>query len=371
MKQFLILSLGVLLFSCTESNTNKMGRIEFEGLKTFPEREKIIMEDLNVSIKPIRLETNDACLLGKITHLEDVDYFWIVADRQVYKFNKNGSFVGKIGQKGQGPAEYVAPQKIQIDSNLKIVYVMDYLGRKIVTYDYSGNFLKSLPLPEDYSLNNMVLNNGNLFLLSNNNSIMPDLFSCNIETGKIDTISYRERAMGQEAFAGNTYMYNIEGDTYLYHYFNDTVYSFKNNKLIPAYLLDLGNSMFTFKQLTVIGDGTSEEPIDNPKIMFSNFIETNRGIILSFSVVSSWKMGSKPDMRFSYYDKSIQKIYPDAYFISKDIPVFSIENKDPVFASSDANSIYTFKQAYELVEEEIIEGLEDEDNPIIIQYTFN
>lgn len=371
MRHLLFLSVSLFLFSCTNTHTDKMGHIEFGNIKASPEKEKIIMEDLKVSIKPIRLETNDDCLLGNITQLADIDFLWIVADRQVYKFDKDGNFIEKIGQKGQGPTEYIAPQKIQIDAKKKNVYVMDYFGRKVVTYDYDGNFLKSLPLPEDYSLNNMFLNNSNLYYLSNNNSVKPDLLSCNTTTGKIDTISYRERTMGQEAFAGNTYMYNIKGNTYLYHYFNDTIYSFKNNQLTPAYFLDLGNNMFTFKQLTVIGDETSEEPIDNPKMMLSNFIDTHRGIILSYSVVSSWKMGSEPDMRFSFYDKEKQKMYPDAYFVSRDIPVFSIEDKDPIFASSDEKSIYTFKQAYDLMEEEIIEGLEDEDNPIIIQYTFN
>lgn len=373
MKNLFYLIIVLIGFSCkgSLSNSEKIKSIDLGEIRATPKQEKVTLEDLNVTIQSIRLETNDSCILNKITQLVDVDYLWIVADRQLYKFDKSGTFIGKIGQKGQGPAEYVAPERIQVDREQKIVYVIDYFGRKMMAFDYEGHFLRSLPLPEDYSLNRIALDNGQLYYSSYNNSVMPDLLACDMTTGKIDTVSFRERTMGQEAYAGETFIYHLDGKAYLYHYFNDTVYTFANNSLTPAYLFKLGDSKFTFKQLTITGDATSEEPVDRPKIQLSNFIDTEKCIILSYSVITSWKMGAEPDQRFALYDKVGQVMYPDVYLVSEKEPVFSIEPKDPIFASSDEHSIFTFKQAFDLLEENQIEGLDVEDNPVIVQYTFN
>jgi len=373
MKNLFYLIVILIGFSCKGflSNREEFKSINLGVINATPKQEKVALEDLNVTIKSIRLETNDSCILNKITQLVDVDYLWIAADRQLYKFDKNGAFIGKIGQKGQGPAEYVAPERIQVDSEQKVVYVIDYFGRKMMSFDYEGNFLRSLPLPEDYSLNRIALDNKQLYYSSYNNSVMPDLFACNMTTGKIDTISFRERTMGQEAYAGETFMYHLNGKVYLYHYFNDTVYTFANNCLTPAYLFNLGDSKFSFKQLTVTGEATSEEPIDHPKIQLSNFIDTEKCIILSYSVITSWKMGTESDQRFALYDKIDQVMYPDVYLISKKKNAFSIEPGDPIFASADEHSIFTFKQASDLLEDHKMEGLDVEDNPLIVQYTFN
>lgn len=373
MKNLFYLIIVLIGFSCkgSLSDREELKSVHLGVINATPKQEKVVLEDLNATIKSIRLETNDSCILNKITQLVDVDYLWIVADRQLYKFDKSGAFIGLIGQKGQGPAEYVAPERIQVDREQKIVYVIDYLGRKMMSFDYEGNFLRSLPLPEDYSLNRIALDNKQLYYSSYTNSVMPDLFACDMTTGKIDTISFRERTMGQEAYAGETFMYHLNGKAYLYHYFNDTVYTLADNRLTPAYLFDLGDSKFSFKQLTVTGEATSEEPIDHPKIQLSNFIDTEKYIILSYSVVNSWRMGTKPDQRFALYDKVEQVMYPDVYLVSEKQDIFSLEPEDPIFASTDEHSIFTFKQASDLLEDHEIEGLDVEDNPVIVQYTFN
>ena len=82
-------------------------------------------------------------------------------------------------------------------------------------------------------------------------------------------------------------------------------------------------------------------------------------------------MGTEPDQRFALYDKMGQVMYPDVYLASEKQDIFSIESKDPIFASADEHSIFTFKQASDLLEDQKMEGLDVEDNPVIVQYTFN
>ena len=71
-----------------------------------------------------------------------------------------------IGQRGQGPTEYVDVEHIQVDGQKKLIYVLDYFGRKLLAYDYEGSCLKTWPLPEDYALNRISLLQGQLYYTS-------------------------------------------------------------------------------------------------------------------------------------------------------------------------------------------------------------
>lgn len=93
----------------------------------------------------IRLETNDSCLIGEISQMVCVDSLIFIADREiakaVYCFNRQGSFLRKIGSVGQGPGEYNGYLcYITLSADKKHLIVMDY--GKIIHYDFDGNLLK-------------------------------------------------------------------------------------------------------------------------------------------------------------------------------------------------------------------------------------
>ena len=357
--------------ACSEQNSKdaEMLRIKLDGISSSPQREKIVLEDLGTSVSTVELETKDSCLLNRITQLVDIDYLWIVADRQIYKFAKDGKFICQIGRKGQGPQEYIAPEHIQVDNDQQQVYVLDFFGRKMLVYDYNGKFVNSWSLPEDYSLNRIALHNKKFYYTSFSNTVSPDLLAYDVATSTIDTISFRDRTMGQEAFAGQTFIYDLNKKTYLYHYFNDTVYTF-DEKLHPDFIFDLGDAKFTYPQLTIIGENATEEPIRNPKIQVTNFIDMERFLVVSYSVRQSWAPSQEQDNRFALYDKSEGEMHSDVAFVYDAEPLFDIKPENALFASSDEHSIYIFKQADELLESPQFEDLDVESNPVIIKYTF-
>lgn len=371
MKKVLCFLLILFCVSCKQTHVKTDGilKISLKEISSSPLHEKLYLEDLKASITAIPLETKDSCLLNKISQILDIDYFWIVADRQVYKFKKDGSFIQRIGQKGQGPKEYIAAEQIQVDREQKLIYVLDYFGRKLIAFDYNGKFFNSWKLPEDYSLNRIAFHNNKIYYTSFANSVSPDVLAYNFPTNKMDTISIHDRVMGQEAYTGETFIYNLRGKTYLYHYFNDTVYSL-GKKLSPSFLINIGDSKFTYKQLTITGDYTSEEPIDKPKIQITNFIDLENYILMSYSVINSWKPTKEKDNRFALYDKSSNNMYSDICLVNKKDPLFSINPQDPIFSSSDEHSIYTYKMPVDLIQNPQFEKLNAESNPIIIKYEF-
>lgn len=371
MKTIYCLALALCCVACTTHNNGKgkLPEIELGEIKAHAVQEKMVWEDMGARIQATCLETNDSCLLNKITQLVDVDYLWIVADRQIYQFGKDGAFIRRIGQKGQGPQEYIAPEHILVDGQQKRVYVLDYLGRKVMTFDYEGRFADSWALPEDYSLNRMALHEGKLYYTSYANSVAPDLLAYDQKTGGMDTLSFRDRTMGQEAYAGQTFVYSLQHKTYLYHYFNDTVYSISGKELTPAYLFRLGGSKFSYPQLTLIGDYTSEETIDRPKVQLTNFIDTRKYLFISYTVINSWQPTPEPDRRFAVYDKESGEMHPDVLPVSREEPLFGLAPEDPIFASADECSIYAIKQADKLAP--AFSQLKEDSNPVVVKYTFN
>lgn len=371
MKNFFYGLFVLLCFACSVQDTKKDGmlRVEFGDISSFPQQEEIALKNYNTSLSTIKLETTDSCLLNKITQLIDLEYLWIVSDRQIYKFSKDGKFICQIGRKGQGAQEYIAPEYIQVDNSQQLVYVLDFFGRKMLIYDYNGKFVNNWGLPEDYSLNRIALHNKTLYYTSYSNTVSPDLLTYDVATNTIDTVSYRDRTMGQEAFAGQTFIYKLNKKIYLYHYFNDTVYTLEG-KLHPSFIFDLGNAKFTYAQLTITGDNTSEEPIRNPKAMISNFIDMDDYLVVSYSVIQSWKPTKELDNRFAFYDKSRKEMHSDVKFVVDRKPWFDIEPENTIFASSDEHSIYVFKQADELVDSPEFEGIDVDSNPVLVKYSF-
>jgi hypothetical protein len=80
-----------------------------------------------------------------LTAVQDLAFsqdFFVLLDRiqGLLKFDNNGSFLGKIGEKGDGPDEYTIPYAIHLDEKENVVFVADWEKRTVISYDLEGNF---------------------------------------------------------------------------------------------------------------------------------------------------------------------------------------------------------------------------------------
>jgi len=103
------------------------------------------LSELADSLIPIKLQTKDECLIGRINQVEYCDNHIFVTDyksRQIHAFNKDGKFLNQIGRIGQGPGEYTSTHSITIDNKNKFLYVSS--NTKIIRYDFSGRFMGEL-----------------------------------------------------------------------------------------------------------------------------------------------------------------------------------------------------------------------------------
>ena len=80
--------------------------------------EKVNLSEVADSIVYIPLETTDSCLLSdelQIFYGKDAIFVGDQKNERFYRFDKHGSFLNTIGQKGEGPADYTSALNFYVD----------------------------------------------------------------------------------------------------------------------------------------------------------------------------------------------------------------------------------------------------------------
>jgi hypothetical protein len=324
---------------------------------------------------PLQSPTEES-LIQTIEQIEEsADFFWILTDGKVLRFGKDGSFQGQVARKGQGPKEYVGAKQISLNEKNKELYVMDYSGRKMSVFNLNGSFVRSFPLPEDYAFISFFRSdNGKFYFSSASNSVMPDILLYDPQTLQTDTLSYREREMGVEALVGYTAMYDLNGNTYVYHYFNDTVYTIRNNRLEPSWFISASKLTYRFDELIMVGDlsvsdFTTKAQPSGPRMQFDKILETKHYIFVFYSLAESL-MGKQRKHFMAMYNKKDGTYYPHVNIVSDDKPWLSLKDGALLYYSPSSNSLLATKEAVDMTDYHVIDGLREDDNPVIIRYSF-
>lgn len=104
-------------------------------------------------IKYVPLETDLTFLVGRSPRIcHENGYILISNFQDCYLFDIDGKFCQKIGERGEGPGEYLSNMQSFIYTN--VIYINDF--RKIITYDMNGRLIESINLwsndiPNNYS----------------------------------------------------------------------------------------------------------------------------------------------------------------------------------------------------------------------------
>lgn len=184
----------------------------------------------------IHLETNEQCLIGETSQIVCTDSLIFISDKGVSKsifcFDRQGKFKYKVGAVGQGPGEYAGYYcYITLSPDKKYLVVMDW--GKIIYYDYAGNFIKEVMIPQNHALRSVEFIDNNLagFEFSGNPEVdeKPMLSVYNeqkelihsafptIETGSfILSPSYPLRKFGNELYFNLPYsdtFYKVTGES--------------------------------------------------------------------------------------------------------------------------------------------------------------
>ncbi len=95
----------------------------------------------------IQLETRKECLIGDIDQLFKDDTLLFILDKHqksIFIFSDSGTFIRKIDQVGKAEGEYISATSFCVDKNKKVIHIYDIKQKKLLTFDYHGNFIKEI-----------------------------------------------------------------------------------------------------------------------------------------------------------------------------------------------------------------------------------
>lgn len=334
-------------------------------------------------IEFVPLETTDECLLDEaLTKIVITSTDIIVCDyTRGYRFNRKGKFINSIGQKGEGPGEYLRPDAMEVDVVNKWVYFADSRKQRVLKYDYEGNYIGEFKLPvassflvgykeggfiivDDYYGFKKPRDRFSLLFYSEKNKSLISRMKC----------EYKNKIPALSIVKSSAYLYN--GDAYLKDYWSDTIYrAVSPLRLIPHAVLKKGKfvSRTTDDKSLLTG---KEDPNDRMVLSVSRIRETHRYIFLS------------ANKGVVVYDKNEGNTYAGKYdeplcFVDDLYGGAGVKANDFAWHGRD-NDIYTFCASFEAIEElaknnkhlisneryeryrTLVAGLTSEDNPVVM-----
>lgn len=360
------LLLGLLFCSCQRETDSDLLSLTLNDAGLIDPGKELSLDALGMKGDAIPLETTDDCLIKNISVLEESsDFYWLISDNLIYKFDKSGRFLQHIGAVGQGPEEYVSAKAIQPVEKEHSLYVMDYFGRKMTVYDFDGRFLHSFKLPEETWMDNFRYKNGKIYYLTTGNSVMPDLYCYDVQAARMDTLCKRDREMGTEGFMGQTFTYDLDDCLYMFHYFNDTVYRVGENRIEPAWLFRTGKMKWSYDELTLTADFTTKVRPDGPRVQIFDLFET-KGYAFAFYTVSKYD-GELMKPFMALYDKKQDLFYPHTNLVSPNA-CLSVDKGRRLMKTSVPGSLYAIREAADLTGKEGFEMIKEDDNPVLLRY---
>lgn len=162
--------LGILLsLFLSNACTLKSGKqIDCSLISVNLEKKAIDVSALFNSIQPLFLETTDLSLIGAEPKIDFTETrIFIRSGKTLKVFDYEGRFLNNIGKAGSGNGEYSGISDFYINEKLERVEILDKSRRKIVSYNYDGEYL--LEDPFDFWAVKMTRDNQNVLYIYSGN----------------------------------------------------------------------------------------------------------------------------------------------------------------------------------------------------------
>ena len=265
--------------------------------KQVPVNDEIEKYDNNLSsiasgVRFVKLDNEPIFRDFFIVDIQQCDSFlFLMEPKHLFMYDATGKFIRQIGQKGQGPGEYVllnAP--LQLDEKKRILYAADGYTSRFLSYDFDGNCLKTIRYANSdwsraYLLDSATIAVNTLATHRFPPHKTPKLVLQNYARKTLKSFpSYLypvERPKSMLAYGTDNFIWHCGNDFYMLEYGNDTVFQITREELIPALILtgDLnptGDELFKMEGNKLIITATIMQP---SAAMF----ESNRFLIANIS----------------------------------------------------------------------------------------
>ncbi|WP_302559357.1 6-bladed beta-propeller [Phocaeicola coprocola] len=238
----------------------------------------------------IPLETGKNNLLGEISKIQ-IDSVISVLDgmnQTIHLYSLNGKLMTVIDKKGMGPGEYVQLGDFYTSSKERYVELLDPMKKKVMRYDFSGNFIKEISLPFPNGVSRFTKFNG-YYLFDQQTRRNDEKWKYSIvvisEDGKIINKFFPYTKYADILLSSRSSFYNINNELHYVPIYCDTVFALDENSVIPKYSVDFSDKWvdesFVYSEVKNPMDFINKLK-DCDFITFLNVLETDSTIWLDF-----------------------------------------------------------------------------------------
>jgi hypothetical protein len=217
----------------------------------------IVLSDYVDDIKYVKLSDDE--LFSRIIDIEFSDnYIFISTGEGVLKYDYQGDFINKVGNKGLGPMEYTNCNNFTIDEKSNQLFVRD--RQTIKVFDFNGQYLRSIPPIQFGGILDFVIQDEKIYLVSSLFTSPERVekfwyvidFDGNLLDDKDNHDVFFERN-GMNYF-GN-FMYKTDDYIGYWNHYNDTIFHIYADKIVPGYIWAEGSYRLTPEK--VVSDDAS------------------------------------------------------------------------------------------------------------------
>ncbi|MCG6189343.1 6-bladed beta-propeller [Maribellus maritimus] len=231
------------------AKSNTFLTIDFAGI--IKHKQEVPVSKIAGNVEFIQFENSDKALLGRVMDVQlTKDYIFIkhTGSNLLTQFDRSGKFIRHIGKEGRGPKEYGLMRTFSIDEKKKLIYIHTNWTRKILVYNFEGEYVNTIKL-DGFDRLQMVWAHDSIFVSFSEPNMGTEPFVF-IETDfNGDTLQTIQNHIFWEKkeqnsflifYSGRDNFYLANNKLHMKGWYNDTVYTYnEKNKIVPKFLVDL------------------------------------------------------------------------------------------------------------------------------------
>lgn len=362
MKYYIIIVItSILLSACTK---DKIGEDIIQIKIDYNDLTNIKLSEYSDSINFIPLQTNDDCIIGRISLVKIFKNNIYVLDRlsnSLFVFDSKGNVVYILDKIGQGPDEYTQLTDFDIRSNG--IFVLDMPGQSIIHYDFNFKLINRTRITE---ITGNLLVVENYYWLYTEPNYRPDdyeLTGINSDGKQGKRFFPREilKNMPEANWAGSNVFESYHDKYYYSDRFSNLIFQYTDEKWEKYLEISFGDKTFP-----------SDKSINDFNSLFSDFpyiVRRNFFISENYLIMDFFFDHKRYYTFYNFKENSVQSGFINNDLI-QDFDVFFPRwiSKDCLIGTIDAESLIE-DHANLIKSTNSLSNVKLGDNPILVIYT--
>lgn len=321
-----ILVIFILIFSGCSSSQREM---ESSAYKLDVELEGADNLDFNEyfsSVRYVPLETTKDVLIGEITKMYMTNKNIIIFDQKsmsIFLFDIDGKFVRKIGEKGEGPDEYLYINDIQFDEKRMRILAHERLKNKIYTYDLLGNLVNKSS-KSSLMFNSFFETEEGVWVYSCFKNGNPKCYNLTLLSSDLQVV--KKQYFPQKEFVNVTFLPTFVSDghgrLFFYYPTSNVIYEISETNVIPFLQVNFGDRTMPYDKILKIKHKSEYDKLVLEKDYLGNisrcFINKER-VFFSFTESGLGRVKSYE----CFYNSELNNgsVFKNAFMLSTKYPV--------------------------------------------------